>query len=118
MNNIWLVAWITLIVYILLETDAIPEWGKLLRLKFLKYEEYEKQQTSLGLRYKYFLLSKHPNFIVHLITCQECLSVWLTIFGFLLFREELGGWQRFGLTALGSIKGIAAFKFILKRLYE
>lgn len=121
MSNFLFICWAVLVLYILQETDAIPQWGKLLRLKFTKYEGYEKQvNTSLGLNLKYthYLLSKHPNFFVNLITCQECLAVWLCIGGFALFWKQLGGVWAFGATTLGVILGVAVFKFLLRKIYE
>jgi hypothetical protein len=118
MNNVFLVCWIVFLLYVLLETDAIPKWGKFLRLKFLKYQEYEKSCAIFGsLAYRHFLLSKYPNFFVFLFACQECLAVWFTIFGYAAFYTELGGWKTFGITVIGSWVGIAFLKWILKKLY-
>lgn len=121
MNNIIFIGWVTLILYILQETDAIPQWGKILHLKFTKYSEYEKQLDNafgLNLKYTHFLLSRYPNFLVNLFTCAECLCVWLNILGFILFGTLLGGIWMFGITTLGSIIGIAFFKYVLKKFYE
>jgi hypothetical protein len=119
MNNLFCIGWLTLILYVFLETDAIPKWGKLLRLKFLKYEEYEKQNGIFGnISYKHFLLSKYQNFFIYLFTCQECLGIWLTIGAYAGWHHLLYGWATFGLTAIGVVVGIATLKYILRKLYE
>ena len=119
MNNLLYIGWAVLVLYVLLDTDAIPKWAKLLRLKFCKYDEYEKKQNLFGnIKYTHFLISNYPNFLTYLFTCQECLGVWLTIGAFAGWSEHLHGWGFFGLTALGVLIGIALFKFILKKLYE
>ena len=119
MNNILFILWVTLIIYVLLETDAVPKWGKLLRMSFLRYEDYDKQIGIFGnIKYKDFLLSKYQNFFIYLVTCQECLCVWVNILSFAIFPKVFGGWWLFGATTLGCIAAIALFKFILRKLYE
>lgn len=120
MNNFYFIGWVVLVLYILQETDALPQWGKLLRFKFLKYAEYEKQLSSgfgLNLKYTHFLLSKYPNFLVYLFSCQECLAVWFCIAGFIASCDKMGGWITFGWTTVASILAIAVFKFVLRKLY-
>jgi hypothetical protein len=120
MNNFFLVGWIVAILYVLLETDAVPKWGKLLRLKFLHIDEYEKKHSMFGSKYKYpiFLSANYPNFLVYLLTCQECLCVWLNILGYAAFHDSLRGWKTFGLSVLASWLAIASFNKVTKKLYE
>jgi len=120
MNNILFIFWVTLVLYVLLETDAVPKWARFLDVKWLKYEEYEKKQEMFGseLKYRVFLSSNYKNFFVFLLTCQECLCVWLNIIGFNIFKSELGGWGFFGVTTIFSLVTIAALNFILRKLYE
>jgi hypothetical protein len=117
MYNLLFIGWNILILYILLETDAVFKWAKLFKLNFFKYKEFEESQAIYG-KYQYFLSSRYPNFIVSLLTCQECLCIWLNIVGFIIFSDYLGGIWAFGLTTLLSLIGIALFKYILKKLYE
>lgn len=119
MNNLFLIGWITVIIYILHETDAVPKWAKLLRLKFLKFDEYDKRQGIFSdLKYRHFLCAKYPNFFVELMTCQECLCVWLNILGYAFFAQFLGGWETFGVTIVISWMAIGAFKKLLGKIYE
>ena len=113
------VFWVTILLYILLETDAPVEYCKFLHLKFTKYKQFEeKQQLFPDLKYSQFLAANYPNFFIKLVTCSECLAVWMNYFGFLCFSKDLGGWQFLGLTILGSWISFAGLKFILKKLYE
>jgi hypothetical protein len=111
-----MIPWYILTTYILIETQAVPQWARLLRLKFLKYNEYFEfsKSSEIPIRYSHFLLLKYNNFFISLITCSECLLVWLNIIGTLI----MGGWMFFGVNCLSSILGLASFKFILKKLYE
>lgn len=119
MNNIISIFWIILFLYIYFETEALISWAKLLKLKFFKYEEYEeKQKIFPDIKYTDFLIMKYNNFIIKLITCAECLSVWINIFLFLFFSNELGGWRFLAVNIIGSLFGFAFFKFILKKMYE
>ena len=119
MNIILFIFWITLVLYVLLETDAVPKWAEAFGLKFFKYEEWKaKNEMFGGLSYKTFLSMNYGNFFVYLVTCQECLCVWLNILGFILFPSFVGGWAFFGITVIGSLISIAVVNFILKKLYE
>ena len=120
MFNILFISWVVFILYILLETDVIPQYSELFKLKFMKYKEFNKQKEVMGgdTKYKYFLLSRYRNFFINLITCQECLCVWLNIVGFLIASKHFGGWFMFAPTTLGCILGIALFNFILRKFYE
>lgn len=106
-------------MYVLFETDAFVKWAKLFKLKFLKYEEFEEKCLLFnGLKYTDFLLMKYDNFLIHLLTCQECLTVWINIFMFLFFGNSFGGWLFFGVNTIFSLIGTAYFKRLLKKLYE
>ena len=85
MNNLLIIFWNVLILYVLLETDAIYKWAKLFKLKFFKYKEFEEKK-EIYQKYQYFIRSKYPNFIVSLVTCQECLAIWLNIMQFVFFQ--------------------------------
>lgn len=119
MSNVLSVFWVILFLYIYFETNALVSWGKLLKLKFLKYEEYEeKSKIMIGLKYTDFILMKWDNFFVKLISCPECLCVWINAILFLFFNQDMGGWRFFAVNTVVSLLGFAFFKFMLKKLYE
>jgi hypothetical protein len=119
MINLLFVFWVILFLYIYFETSAVIEWGKFLKLKFLKYEDYEQSLKIFpDLKYTDFLMMKYDNFFVKLITCQECLCIWINIIIFLIFNSILGGWLLFGANSIMCLIGAALFKFIMKKLYE
>jgi len=119
MINLLSIFWIVLFLYIYFETSAILEWGKFLKFKFLKYEQYEESLKIFpDLSYWDFLSMKHDNFFIKLISCQECLCVWLNLILFFIFSHDLGGWIFFGINTIGCLFGIALFKFLMRKLYE
>lgn len=120
MNIFLFSSWCVLIVYVLLETSAVPKWAELLKLKCLKYEEYNEFAKIGGaeMKYKFFLLTKYNNFFVSLFTCQECLLIWMNIIGTLILMDKIGGWQFFGFNCLLTLLELAAFKFLLKKFYR
>lgn len=119
MINLICIFWIILFLYIYFETDALMSWSKLLRLKFLKYKEYEeKQKIFPEIKYTDFLLMNSDGFFIKLITCPECLSVWINIILFMLFSQDLGGWRFFAVNTIGTISAFAFFKWFLKKMYE
>lgn len=106
-------------LYILLETDAVPKWAEAFKLKSFKYDEWKtKSEMFGGMKYKTFLSTYYPSFFIYLLTCQECLCVWLNILGFVFLPDFLGGWGFLGISTIGSLVAIAALNFILKKLYE
>lgn len=119
MNNLISIFWVILFLYIYFETDALVSWAKLLKLKFLKYEEYEeKSKIIMGLKYTDFILMKWDNFFAKLVSCPECSCVWINIILFMVFNESLGGWRFFAVNTIGSLLGFVFFKYLLKKLYE
>lgn len=83
MISLSLILNIVVILYIWLDTDAVIEWSELLKLKFMKYEEYDASKKSIVryATYSEFIEGKYSkdNFLCKLITCPICLSVWLNI---------------------------------------
>ena len=91
--NLFLICNLIALMYVWFETDAFIEWGKLFKLKFLKYKEYDDIKSSslsaiAGKNYCDFLLYKYPgHFLVKLITCPTCLSVWVNILAVCVFNS-------------------------------
>lgn len=86
---------IVVLTYIICETEAIIEYFRLLRLKFTKYREFDKQKEMMpSLTYFNFLLMKYPNFGVKLVSCPICLMVWANL-ALILFNLDI--WMFFGL---------------------
>lgn len=72
---------ITIILLIHFNTEAWVEYCKLLHLDGIsKYKEYElKKSNDLSLDYIQYLRQYHDCFLIRLITCPICLSIWLGI---------------------------------------
>lgn len=62
-------------------TDAFIEYVKLFKLPFFKVNQYMlyKEEKDCSVDYHTYLLLKHNNFFVRLITCPICLTFWLTL---------------------------------------
>ncbi len=73
---------LTLLVWF--KSDAVVEWGYLLGLsKFLMVDEFYKmkmEEAYLFINYPTFLKIKYHNFIVNMLACPLCMSVWLSLF--------------------------------------
>ena len=67
--------------FIWLQTNAFVEYVRLFRLgKFLHVDEYKEVSTDDPLlTYQAFLLDRYPNFLVRLVTCPKCLTIWLAM---------------------------------------
>ena len=75
------------ILLLWLRTEAFLEYAKLLGMrKLFGIEKYEKESNNNPFfTYHDFLLKKHNCFIVRLITCPICLTVWMSIFSAYFF---------------------------------
>ena len=114
-KNIEFITAIIIFFYILYDTDAIPEYSKLFRLKFLKYEEFFKEKSinfSSILNYPQFLLKKWPNFGTKLFECYICLTIWFSFLFSVIFNE----WKFMPLQILSVWIGYPLLTFILKKL--
>lgn len=80
----------SVVVYLLLRTDALYEYFKIfVKLKiFENYEEF-KSRTPVPLLFLDFLLIKYPNFFSKLISCPICSSAYLTLALFLLGMNSI-----------------------------
>lgn len=116
MNNIFILFNIICILYCLYDTDFFPEYAKLFRCKFLKYEEYFKSLNSpIKLNYFEFISYKYPNFLTKLLSCPTCISVWLCILSLFLCNSS---WTNLGFELIFVWVGYAGLRKILKKLYE
>lgn len=108
------------LLYIWFETDAVTEWGELLRLKFLKYKEYKDSKTGplapINQTYCEFLLFKYGKyFLVRLITCPVCFTVWCNIVLLCVFYSKTDIIM-FGPNVLLSWIGYHSLRLILQKL--
>jgi len=78
MTELKIICCIATFLYIVFDTDALLEYSKILRLKFVRYKEFEEfKKVMPTCEYNQFLLIKYPNFFTKLITCPICIVVWL-----------------------------------------
>jgi hypothetical protein len=123
MNNIFLIFDIVAILYIWIDTDAFIEWAELFRLKWFKYKEYQEIKSGplasvAGKTYCDFLLFNYGKFfLIRLVTCPLCFSVWMNIVAFLLFFNALDT-RMFGFNVLLTWMIYYIFKWIIKLCYE
>jgi hypothetical protein len=69
----------TAISYVVFNTEALPEYGKLFKLnRLLKLEEYFcfKLSRESSVNYFDFLKSRNNNFITRLLSCPYCFGFW------------------------------------------
>ena len=113
---------ITLALFIWLETDALVEYIKLLRLNkcslfgFLRineYEEYVSKNLEEDITYPDFLSYECGNFLTTLISCPICISVWLSIFSSFYLSFAL-----FPLINITSIVLFLLLKILFKQAYD
>lgn len=114
-------------LYIWFNTDAVPEWASLLRLRFLKYKEYaENKKASLPMMssqsYPEFLEYQygHKSFFVRLITCVECGTVWLNLLvsSVLFFKVGVVAFWLLGVNILACWLLYALLRWALHKLNE
>lgn len=77
--SICLASTATAISYVLFNTEALAEYGKLFKLnRLLKLEEYFCFKLSNGSSVNYFdfLKSRNNSFITRLLACPYCFGFW------------------------------------------
>ena len=114
-KNIEFITAVIVFFYVIFETDAIPEYAKLFKLKFLKYEEFFKEKGSnfaTILNYPGFLLKKWPNFGTKLFECYICLTIWACLFFSVITNE----WKGLPFNIIGVWIGYPLLTFILRKL--
>lgn len=108
-------------LYIWFDTDAVAEWAGLLRLKFLKYQEYEESKSGplaamSGKTYTEFLLFKYSKyFFIRLITCPVCFTVWVNLALMCVIYQKVG-WIMLGLNVVLSWLLYHLLRYLLSKL--
>ena len=74
-------SWIALVDMVWFDSSAFEEYAGLFGVDgYLKVTDFkEEQQNDFSLTYHNYLLLRHDNFFVRLITCQFCTTIWLCI---------------------------------------
>jgi hypothetical protein len=84
--NIFIVATILVIWF---HTEAFVEYVNLFKIPYFKVKEYlASKELDCSLTYHSYLLNKHNNFFVRLITCPICVTFWLSIIASLTTNIE------------------------------
>lgn len=101
---------IALILIVWFKSNAWIEYTRLFRLNFLsKYKEYDEAfKKDPTLEYHTFLKIYYPGFIVRLVTCPICCSVWLGLLFGLITHVTL--------FPIYSVSGLLVFLLINKLL--
>lgn len=75
------ISFISLILILWFCTDVWLEYTRLLKLNFLSaYKRYDEEyKKDVSLTYLHFLRQHYDCFLIRMITCPICLSVWLGI---------------------------------------
>jgi hypothetical protein len=68
-------------MHVWFDTDAFVEYSKLFRLKkIFKIDLWEKyREINPRIDYLEYIRIKHTSFFIRLITCKQCLLVWISI---------------------------------------
>lgn len=80
--------WVSFVLYLLYETDAVYKYLKLFkwvpllgRLTHMWEYEYfnDKPDAKHGISYRTFMETRYPSFLLDMVTCRYCLGVWLAL---------------------------------------
>jgi hypothetical protein len=116
MESLGFISFCIVLFYILYDTEALPEYARLFRLKFFQYEEYFKERnTSFPVEnYPRFLLKHYPNFATTLFECYSCLTVWFVLF----FSVITNNWRFSCLNIIIIWLGYPLLTYLLKKFNE
>jgi len=87
MSIIITITWSIFILFIWFKTNAFVEYCKVLRLgKILKINNWEVYRLeTTNLKYLEYISLKHKNFITSLISCVDCILVWIVLINSIIF---------------------------------
>jgi len=107
------VCWVTFFLVIWFETDAFVHYCKLFKLDLaFGVVEYEQDMSFEGMDYLDYLRIKYPDsFIISLITCPMCISVWMSV------AFIFGSGVSYVYIAVVNLLALL-FYFIIKRLFN
>jgi hypothetical protein len=118
--DVFLIFYLVAALYIWFDTDAFVEWAGLLRLKFAKTKEFQANKMSsiplvAAQTYIDFLLYNYgrDSFLIRLITCPVCFSVWCNIILGLVFWCKFN-WALLGVNIIATWVGYHVLKWLLK----
>lgn len=111
-------------LYVWFNTDAFIEYGRLFRLKFLRYEDYERSKKTLfastipNYNYLTFIGFEYDNFLVRIIVCPICLAVWVNLISIGVIYHSLGAYKLFGFNLIATWLGYFLLAKLIKKLNE
>jgi hypothetical protein len=76
------ISWIIFVMFIWFNTDAFIWWSRLFKLdKVFKIPDWNNYRLSINPKLKYldYLVLKHLNFFIKVISCKPCLLFWITL---------------------------------------
>jgi hypothetical protein len=81
--------YVVFFMYMWFDTDGFIEYSKLFGLsrifKISQWEEYRQINPRLG--YLDYIRLKHSSFFVRLISCRQCLCLWIVLSSYLFFSR-------------------------------
>lgn len=91
MGDFLLISWFIVALYVWFDTDAVPEYAQLFRIKFFKGIEFFifKRTYPMTIEYPTFLLNQHDSFYTRLIACPICIIVLMNIYAGLFINFNL-----------------------------
>lgn len=84
MTNVSLIFGLVVLLFIWFDTDAVVEWARQFKLNYFKFNEYDTNKKSAMpyALYCEFIEGRYAprSFLLRLVTCPICLTVWCNIF--------------------------------------
>lgn len=117
MNEFKILSMILALLYVIYDTEAIPYYLKLIDNGRFKTKEYfeKKMASPIPFNYLEFISGSKFNFLMNLLICPPCLSVWLVLI--LNFACNLG-WNNLGYEVIAVWLGYPLLRKVIKKLYE
>lgn len=112
MTVISLICLVSLILFLLFETNVLVEYGRAFKIRLPELDNYSKIIDSGGHTHylKYLRGIYEKSFIFKLITCPICLSVWISLWISLIFFQLL----LFPAIEVGGLAGYFLLKILSK----
>jgi hypothetical protein len=79
--------WVSFVLFILYQTDAVYEYGKFLPEFLTRRKEYERLAKPYNISYSLYMRTEYDSFLMRMWSCPICSGVWISVMVALLFSR-------------------------------
>ena len=117
MQQLLILSFVLVFLYAIYDLDVLPHYLTLINRSFFKIDNYLKlkKEMSNSISYLEYIALNKENFWFDLLSCANCMIVWIVVVLNLLCNL---GWEKIGMEILSVWIGYGGLRWLMKKLYE